>query len=105
MDKKDYLIAKELKEKLTSVVPVRSLIVFGSRSKGTSDEYSDMDVSIVVASLDKETKGKIYDIVWEVGFNNFVVISPLIFTTDEFENSPLRSAPIVKNIINEGVEI
>ena len=105
MDKKDYLIAKELKEKLTSVVPVRSLIVFGSRSKGTSDEYSDMDVSIVVASLDEETKGKIYDIVWEVGFNNFVVISPLIFTTDEFENSPLRSAPIVKNILSEGVQI
>lgn len=105
MNPKDYLIAKELKKKLSNVVPVRSLIVFGSRSKGTSDEYSDMDVSIVVASLGEETKENIYDIVWEVGFENFIVISPLIFTTDEFENSPLRSAPIVKNIMNEGVRI
>ena len=64
-----------------------------------------MDVSIVVSSLDKEVKKKIYDIVWEVGFENYIVISPLIFITDELENSPLRSLPIVKNIMNEGVKI
>ncbi len=105
MNPKDYLIAKELKEKLSKVVLVTSLIVFGSRAKGTQDEYSDMDVSIVVASLNEETNEKFCDLVWEVGFNNFIVISPLIFTTDELENSPLRSAPIVESIMNEGVKI
>jgi hypothetical protein len=32
MEKKDYLIARELKRKLSEVVKVVDLIVFGSRS-------------------------------------------------------------------------
>lgn len=105
MNTKDYLIAKELKEKLSEVVSVVNLYVFGSRARGDQDEYSDLDVSIEVASLDKELKEKVYEIIWEVAFENFVVISPLIFTSHELNNSPLRSAPIVKNIIEEGVRI
>jgi predicted nucleotidyltransferase len=105
MNKRDYLIAKELKEKLSRVVPVVNLIVFGSRAREDHDEYSDLDVSIEVASLDKELKEKLYEIIWEVGFENFTVISPLIFTSDELKNSPLRSASIVKSIIEEGVRI
>lgn len=105
MNQKDYLIAKKLKEKLSDVVSVVNLFVFGSRARGDQEEYSDLDVSIEVASLDKEQKEKIYEIVWEVGFENFMVISPLIFTSNEIENSPLRSAPIVKNIFEEGVRV
>lgn len=105
MNRKDYLIAKKLKEKLSEVALVDNLTVFGSRAKGKADEYSDLDVSIVVTSLNKELKEKILDIVWEVGFDNLVVISAIIFTIDEIENSPLRSAPIVKNILEEGVRI
>jgi len=102
---KDYSIARELKERLSKVASVVEIIVFGSRARGDQDEYSDMDVFIEVASLDKELKEKIYDIVWEVGFENFMVISPLICTRDEIENSPLRSAPIVKNIFEEGIRV
>lgn len=105
MNPKDFIIAKKLKEKLSEVVPIVNLIVFGSRAKGDQDEYSDMDVSIEVASLDKEVKEKIYDIVWAVGFENYMVISPLIFTSYEIISTPLRSAQIVKNIIADGVRI
>ena len=105
MNSKDYMIAKELKEKLSEVVSVVDLIVFGSRARGDADEYSDLDVSIEIGAIDKELKEKVYDIVWEVGFENFMVISPLIFTSDELNNSPLRSAPIVKSIIEGGVRI
>ncbi len=52
-----------------------------------------MDVFIEVVTLDKNLKERIYEIVWEVGFENFMAISPLICTKDEIENSPLRSAP------------
>ena len=102
MEKKDYLIAKELKRKLSEVVKVVDLIVFGSRSRGDHDEYSNMDVSIEVESVDRGLKEKIADIAWEVGFENFMVISPLVFTTDEIRNSPLRSSPILKSIAEGG---
>lgn len=105
MNKKDYLIAKELKNKLAEVVDVVNLIVFGSRARGDQDEYSDMDVSIEVNSVDSRVKEKIADIAWEVGFENFLVISPVIFTTDEIRNSPLRASPILKSITEEGVKL
>ena len=105
MDPEDYKVAKKLKARLKEIVPVADLVVFGSRARGNQDKYSDMDVSIVVQSLDQELKERIYEIVWEVGFDNYLVISPLIFTKDEIENSPLRSAPIVKNIIEEGIRV
>jgi hypothetical protein len=55
--------------------------------------------------LGKEEKEKIYEIAWELGFENFMVISPLVFTSNEMNNAPLRSAPIVKNILEEGSRV
>jgi predicted nucleotidyltransferase len=105
MNPKDYMVAKELKEQLSDVTSLVDIIVFGSRARGDQDEYSDLDISIIVPSLNTELKEKIYEIVWQVGFDNYMVISPLVFTEDEIENSALRSAPIIKNIFEEGVRV
>ena len=105
MKQKDYKIAKKLKERLSEVIHLIDFRVFGSRARESGDEYSDMDVFIEVESLNKKLKEKISEIIWEVGFQNFIVISPLIFTKEEIENSPLRSSPIVKNIREEGVVV
>lgn len=103
MTEKDYEIAKELKERLSKVVQLVDLRIFGSRARGVADEYSDMDIFLEVESLNKELKNKISDVAWEVGFKHFIVISILIFTRDEIERAPLRASPIVKNITKEGV--
>jgi hypothetical protein len=58
-----------------------------------------------VEGLDKALEETVNQIAWEVGFEHSVFISPLIFTRNEIENSPLRVAPIVKNINREGVSI
>ena len=105
MTAKDLNIALELKKRLSELVQIVDLRVFGSRSRGDADEYSDMDVFIEVERLDKDLKTKILDTAWEVGFDNFMVIAPVIYTRDELENSPLRSSPIVKIIAQEGVQV
>lgn len=105
MTERDRKIAMELKEKLCEVVTLVDFRVFGSRARGNEGRYSDMDVFIEVEDLDKELEDKIYDITWEVGFRNSIVISPLIFTRDEIEDSPLKSSPIVKNINEDGVRV
>lgn len=105
MTPKDYKVVKELKEKLSEVTLLVDLIVFGSRARGDQDEFSDLDISIIVPSLDTELKERIYEIAWEVGFDNYMVISPILFTKDEIANSPLRSAQIVKNIFEEGIRV
>lgn len=103
MEQKDYEIAKKLKEKLSGVVHLIDFRVFGSKTRGDENEYSDMDVFLEVESLNKELKEKIFNIVWEVGFEHFIYISPLIFTKDEIEKSPLKASSIVRNIIEEGI--
>jgi len=105
MNQKDYRIAKRLKEKLSEVVQIIDFRVFGSRAQNKGDEYSDMDIFLEVPFLNKELKDKIYDIVWEIGFENYIVISSIIFTKDEIENSPLRSSPLLQNILEEGIKI
>lgn len=105
MKPKDFEIARELKQRLSEVVPLIDFKVFGSRARGDYDEYSDMDVFLEVESIDKELKAKISHIVWEVGFENSIYISPLIFTRYELEESPLRASPIVENINEEGVRV
>ena len=101
----DARIARDLKKRLTEVVQFVDFKVFGSRARGNADEYSDMDVFLEVETLDKSLKERISDIAWEVGFENYIIISTLIFTRDEIENSPLRASPIVHNIAEEGVTV
>ena len=100
---RDKIIAGELKRKLAEVVELLDYRVFGSRARGTDDENSDLDIFIEVESLDADLRGRISDIVWDVGFANYTVISTLVFTRDELENSPLRVSPIVQSIQREGV--
>lgn len=102
---RDQYIAEELKRRLATVVELLDFRVFGSRARGDADEYADMDVFLEVETLDRKLKKRISEIVWEVGFENYLVISPLIFTRDEIENSPLRSSPIVRSITEEGIRL
>ncbi|MEK6645385.1 MAG: nucleotidyltransferase domain-containing protein [Candidatus Firestonebacteria bacterium] len=105
MKTKDYEIAKQLKEQLSFIVSIIDFRVFGSRVRGDENKFSDMDIFIEVEQINKQLKKKIRNIIWEVGFENSVYVSPLIFTRYEIEDSPLRVSPIVKNIHEEGVKI
>ena len=42
------MVAKELKEQLFDITSLVDIIVFGSRARGDPDEYSDLDISIIV---------------------------------------------------------
>ncbi|MCL5673098.1 MAG: nucleotidyltransferase domain-containing protein [Deltaproteobacteria bacterium] len=105
MKQRDKEIVKELKKRLSEAVQLIDLRVFGSRARGDEGEYSDMDIFIELSYLNKQQKQKIQDIIWEIGFENSIYISPLIFTRYELENSPLRFSPIVKNIFEEGIKV
>jgi len=105
LTKRDKAIAKEFKKKLLEITKIIDFRVFGSRARGDADEYSDMDVFLEVESIDKELKDRILDIAWQVGFDNHMMISPVIFTKEELLDTPLRSSPIVANVNTEGIKI
>lgn len=105
MKERDLSIALELKQRLSALAELVDFRVFGSRARGNADDYSDMDVFVEVERLDQSLKERLLDIAWEVGFEHLMVISPLIYTRDEIENSPHRSSPIVRVIAREGVPV
>lgn len=103
MDEHNRAIARDLAAQLAAVAPVVDLRVFGSRARGTASEDSDLDVFIEVEELDAGRRETIQDVVWEVGFKHRVVISPFLVTRHELEETALRSSPIVRTILEEGV--
>lgn len=105
MKDRDRRIAEDLKRRLSEVVTLLDFRVFGSRAREDADEYSDMDVFLEVERLDDTTRELIRDATWEIGFHNLLVISPLIMTRDEVENSPQKSSPILQSVREEGVSV
>ena len=105
MTQQDLQIAKILKEKLSAVVSLVDFRVFGSRARGDAREYSDLDIFVEVPRLDENLDEKIQHIAWEVGLEQMIFISVVVFTQHDIELTPLRSSPIVKNIMEEGVRL
>lgn len=105
MNPRDYKIARELKRRLANAVEMIDFKVYGSKARGDDDEFSDLDVFIEVVRLDKKTRDLISEIAWEISLENSIVISPLVFSVDETENSPLRASPILRNIKEEGIRV
>ncbi len=105
MTDKDFRIARKLRKILSHFVRLQDFRIFGSRAKGSFDEYSDMDVFIEVNKLTKELKERILEEAWKLSLENLIVVSVIIFTKNEIQNTPLRSSPLLKNIYRDGVKV
>jgi predicted nucleotidyltransferase len=96
---------QELKELLVKTFPddIERVILFGSRVKGTAEEYSDYDVLIILKhSYDWRFEDKIYDTTWEIDFKHDIFTDVKIISTDELQT--LRGKqPFIQDAIEEGV--
>lgn len=101
----DIRTAKQVRNRLESKVKILDFRLYGSRARGDSSPDSDMDLFIEVEESDKYTKDFIAEIAWEIGIERLIHISPLIFTRQECEETPLRSSPILRNIYKEGIRV
>jgi uncharacterized protein len=102
----DRLVIERFKKLLLERgVPLCSTVLFGSRARGDHDPDSDYDVLVVVVRLDRTIRKTISDCAWEAGFQDCLVIVPLVVTSDEMEHSPLRSSLLMQAIREEGVPV
>jgi predicted nucleotidyltransferase len=86
-------------------LPVRETIVFGSRARGDADQDSDLDVLVIVDSLNREIRNEISDCAWEAGFEAGIILQSIVMTCDEIENSPQRSSIFVMAVRRDGVSV
>lgn len=87
-------------------VSLYKMILFGSRARSDAAPYSDMDVLIVLdKASDEQVSDYISDCAWEAGFEYGIVVVPVVFSKDEWENSPERYSLLAKAVETEGVPI
>ena len=103
---RDRIVVEKFKRlMLERGVPVDSTVLSGSRARGDNEWDSDFDVLVVVERLDQTIRKTISHCAWEAGFDDCLVIVPVVVTRDEIENSPFRSSLLMQAVRGEGTPI
>lgn len=106
MDANEQKVIESFKTLLQKKISVHKIILFGSRARGDASPYSDMDVVVITEkTLDEQEIDYISDCAWEAGFENGIVIVPVVFSKHEWENSPERYSLLAQAVEMEGVAI
>jgi hypothetical protein len=101
----DARIVHRLKNHVQAIAPVKRLVVFGSRARGDATEESDLDIFIELEDLTPHLRRQISDLAWEIGFDEDVVISTFVATSQAITDSALAANPILIAIRSEGIAV
>lgn len=94
-------LAKTFRERFGA----EDVILYGSAARGQLDEGSDIDLLIVLPEVNWEIEKQIIDVCFDAELECGRVFSTVCFSTDELDNSPLRSSPLVLNVRKEGIPL
>ena len=101
----DDRISHRFKTHLQEFTPLRRLVVFGSRARGTATSDSDLDMFIEVPALDAGLRRQISKVAWEISLDEGVIISTFVVTTEAITNGPQAANPILHTIELEGIVV
>jgi len=106
LSKKEKTALKEFKQRIVKIFPKAEFILFGSKARGRVEEFSDIDVLVL---LDREIitsiEEKIFNESFEVELAHDVVFG-IIVKSKKFWNSPLgKEMPIHWNIDKDGIRL
>lgn len=101
----EYRILTELRKRLEKKLYSRPfrMVLFGSKARGDADEYSDLDVAIIVDGMDRMLKNTILDIAADIELEYLKPISTLVLSSQEFGRLLSRERRIAFDIEREGI--
>lgn len=105
MNKRDKILTQILGV-VDKTAPEAEVYLYGSRARGKAKWLSDWDILILLNSTNISFKleTKFMDEFYEVGLETGEIISPLIYSKSDWDES--RSVtPLYENIKKEGVRI
>lgn len=81
------------------------LRIFGSRARGEGDEESDIDMLVLLKTVDTKMKNYVWDTANDLLLETWVNISPLVMTEDDFNHLLDIERLIALDIVREGIEL
>ncbi len=95
--------ARELRRRYgDAVLDIR---LFGSFARGGADEASDVDVAVVLESVDWETRRDVIDLATDTGLPHQLLLSPTVFDRETWETWRRQERALVLDIEREGVPL
>jgi predicted nucleotidyltransferase len=92
-----------LTESLQSLPEVVKVVVFGSRVRGDFDASSDLDVMIIIPTMQSETRAKVIRITHDIELEYEVPISPILYTVNEYAVNKKLKSSFIEQVENEGI--
>jgi UTP:GlnB (protein PII) uridylyltransferase len=100
----EKMVVDRFKALLLGRVSLVKMVLFGSRARGDAGPCSDMDVVVILKGpLNEKIKEEISEYAWQAGFEQGIVLVPVVFTQDEWENGPERHSLLIQAVEAEGV--
>jgi uncharacterized protein len=99
-------VLDRFKAALHRSLDVADIILFGSRARGDAEEFSDMDVIVVIeGEVDRRVRDLVSDAAWEAGFEAGIVMVPVVFPRSEWESDAVRYSLLGRAVAQEGVPL
>ena len=106
MNDTDESILEKFRSLLLKRVRVDKIILFGSRARGDAQTDSDMDVLLVLRDPPtEEIEDYIHDCAWEAGIDHSVVVVPIVYSRQEWEEGPEQSSLLALAVQRDGISV
>lgn len=79
--------------------------LFGSKARGEGNQESDIDVLVVVAEADLETKNRVLDEAFNINLAEDVFIAPLIIDRSRLADPVWRITDLAVALDREGIPL
>ena len=103
--KKEKDALTELKRQLSKRYKLLWMKLIGSKARGDFEEESDFDIVIVVENVDWDIERDIYETCFYLGLKYNILISPIIYSEEDINDSLTRITPFYRTVEAEGILI